>query len=117
MRIVLGVLAADSCQVRWAGERVTFETRQRIGYMPAERGLYPSMRVLKQLVHLTELHGLTAHYGRAAAGTGGAPSGTRPALVLAGGSGLGPREGPLPRAYGSNPAWRRAVLRSHRPLM
>ena len=37
MRIALGVLSADSGEVRWAGQPVTFETRRRIGYMPEER--------------------------------------------------------------------------------
>ncbi|GAA1262508.1 ATP-binding cassette domain-containing protein [Saccharothrix xinjiangensis] len=58
MRIALGVLAADSGEVRWNGEPITFETRRRIGYMPEERGLYPRMKVLDQLVYLAELHGL-----------------------------------------------------------
>jgi ABC-2 type transport system ATP-binding protein len=57
MRIALGVLAADSGEVRWNGEPITFETRRRIGYMPEERGLYPKMKVLDQLVYLAELHG------------------------------------------------------------
>ncbi|MFD1149501.1 ABC transporter ATP-binding protein [Saccharothrix hoggarensis] len=58
MRIALGVLAADSGEVRWNGAPITFETRRRIGYMPEERGLYPKMKVLDQLVYLAELHGL-----------------------------------------------------------
>jgi len=59
MRIALGVLAADSGEVRWNGAPITFETRRRIGYMPEERGLYPKMKVLEQLVYLAELHGLS----------------------------------------------------------
>jgi ABC-2 type transport system ATP-binding protein len=58
MRIVMGVLAADSGEVRWGGAPVTLETRRRFGYMPEERGLYPKMRVLEQLVYLAELHGV-----------------------------------------------------------
>jgi ABC-2 type transport system ATP-binding protein len=60
MRIALGVLLADSGEVRWGGLPVTFETRRRIGYMPEERGLYPRMKVGEQLVYLARLHGLTA---------------------------------------------------------
>lgn len=60
MRIVMGVLAADSGDVRWNGGPITLETRRRFGYMPEERGLYPKMRVLEQLVYLAELHGLRA---------------------------------------------------------
>jgi ABC-2 type transport system ATP-binding protein len=58
MRIMLGVLAADSGVVRWQGKPVTFETRRRFGYMPEERGLYPKMRVTEHLVYLARLHGL-----------------------------------------------------------
>lgn len=59
MRIALGVLLADSGEVRWNGSPVTFETRRRIGYMPEERGLYPKMKVGEQLVYLARLHGLS----------------------------------------------------------
>ena len=58
MRIVLGVVAPDSGAVRVGTEPVTHETRTRIGYLPEERGLYPKMKVLDQLVYLAELHGL-----------------------------------------------------------
>ncbi|ATE52337.1 MULTISPECIES: ABC transporter ATP-binding protein [Actinosynnema] len=58
MRIALGVLEADSGQVRWNGAPIDLRTRRSIGYMPEERGLYPKMRVLEQLVYLAELHGL-----------------------------------------------------------
>ncbi|ASR38169.1 ABC transporter ATP-binding protein [Prauserella marina] len=61
MRIVLGVLAADSGEVRYDGEPVGHETRTRMGYMPEERGLYPKMKVLDQLVYLAQLHGLPAN--------------------------------------------------------
>ena len=67
MRIALGVLAADSGNVRWAGEPITLSTRRRFGYMPEERGLYPKMKVLDQLVYLARLHGVPAHLAHAAA--------------------------------------------------
>lgn len=67
MRIVMGVLAADSGQVRWNGAPITLETRRRFGYMPEERGLYPKMRILEQLVYLAELHGLKASEARPSA--------------------------------------------------
>lgn len=67
MRIVLGVLAPDSGEVRLGGEPITLSTRRRIGYLPEERGLYPRMRVLDQLVYLAELHGLTTNDAHRAA--------------------------------------------------
>ena len=58
MRIVLGVLKADAGDVRWRDRPVDAEIRRRFGYMPEERGLYPKMRVLDQLIYLARLHGL-----------------------------------------------------------
>ncbi|GAA1626936.1 ABC transporter ATP-binding protein [Georgenia ruanii] len=59
MRIMLGVLAADSGQVRWDGVALDLETRRRVGYMPEERGLYPKMKVGEQLAYLARLHGMS----------------------------------------------------------
>jgi len=67
MRIVLGVLAADAGEVRWAGRLLDLESRRRIGYMPEERGLYPRMRLLEQLAYLGELHGMAGRDATAAA--------------------------------------------------
>ena len=66
MRIALGVLAADSGEVRWQGERLTLDTRRQVGYMPEERGLYPKMAVGEQLVYLARLHGLSPERAAAA---------------------------------------------------
>ncbi|HLU54523.1 MAG TPA: ATP-binding cassette domain-containing protein [Pseudonocardia sp.] len=60
MRIVLGVLSADTGEVRWKGRPVDADLRRRIGYMPEERGLYPRMRVGEQLRYLARLHGLSS---------------------------------------------------------
>ncbi len=59
MRIALGVLAADSGEVRLGGRPVDLEVRRSIGYMPEERGLYPKMKVGPQLTYFAELHGLS----------------------------------------------------------
>ena len=63
MRCVLGLVQPDGGFLRWCGEPIGEGTWRRFGYMPEERGLYPSMRVLEQVVHFGELSGL----GRAAA--------------------------------------------------
>src|SRR5919198_1422854 len=59
MRIVCGLLAADEGSVRWRGAATDARFRERVGYMPEERGLYPKMRVRDQLaaalVHQPEL--------------------------------------------------------------
>jgi ABC-2 type transport system ATP-binding protein len=67
MRIVLGVLAPDSGEVRLDGVPMTLAARRRIGYLPEERGLYPRMRVFDQLVYLAELHGMDVYDAHRAA--------------------------------------------------
>src|SRR5690606_11391485 len=67
MRIILGVLSADSGTVALDGELITAADRARFGYMPEERGLYPKMKVLEQLVYLGRLHGMSAHAAKASA--------------------------------------------------
>jgi len=57
MRIILGVLAADGGTVTLDDQPVTTADRRRFGYMPEERGLYPKMKVLEQVVYLARLHG------------------------------------------------------------
>ena len=59
MRIVLGVLSADSGYVELGGKPIDLAMRRRIGYMPEERGLYPKMKVGPQLSYLARLHGMS----------------------------------------------------------
>ncbi len=59
MRIILGILAADSGQVTWRGVPLKRAARQRFGYMPEERGLYPKATVREQVIYLGRLNGLT----------------------------------------------------------
>jgi ABC-2 type transport system ATP-binding protein len=59
MRIILGVLAADAGRVTWRDRPVDRPARQRFGYMPEERGLYPKMGIAEQIVYLGQLHGMT----------------------------------------------------------
>jgi len=60
MRVVLGLVEPDRGTVRLHGAPVDATVRQRFGYLPEERGLYPRMRVRDQLVHLARLHGVDA---------------------------------------------------------
>jgi ABC-2 type transport system ATP-binding protein len=69
MRIILGVLAADSGQATIDGRTVDLHIRRRIGYMPEERGLYPKMRVGEQLSYLARLHGVPPRRAAAAVET------------------------------------------------
>jgi len=58
MRIALGVLRADGGTIRWNGTDHRALPRPTWGYLPEERGLYPKMTVLDQLVFFAGLQGL-----------------------------------------------------------
>jgi ABC-2 type transport system ATP-binding protein len=59
MRIVMGIDDPDAGEVRFAGAPLTRERRERFGYMPEERGLYPKVPARRQLTYLGRLHGMT----------------------------------------------------------
>ena len=58
MRIVMGIDDPDAGEVRFAGTRLTPSSRERFGYMPEERGLYPKVPARRQLTYLGRLHGM-----------------------------------------------------------
>ena len=60
MRIALGVLRADAGTIRLGGKDHRELPRQTWGYLPEERGLYPKMTVLDQLVFFAGLQGVPA---------------------------------------------------------
>jgi ABC-2 type transport system ATP-binding protein len=66
MRAVFGLTDLDAGTVRWNGAPIGQSERRRFGYMPEERGLYPSMLVGEQLEYLGRLHGMTASDASAA---------------------------------------------------
>ena len=59
MRIALGVLSADSGQVRFDDTPMNDDIRRRIGYMPEERGLYGKEGLADQLTYFGRLHGMS----------------------------------------------------------
>ena len=60
MRIILDIIRADSGTTTWNGIPSAEAPRRTWGYLPEERGLYPRMEVLDQLVFFGDLF----HIGR-----------------------------------------------------
>ena len=58
MRAIFGLTALDGGEVRWEGRPIDAAARRAFGYLPEERGLYPTMRVGDQLRYLGQLRGL-----------------------------------------------------------
>ncbi len=58
MRAVFGLTGLDAGVVRFAGRPVDMDVRRRFGYLPEERGLYPTMKIAEQLSFLGALRGM-----------------------------------------------------------
>lgn len=59
MRMILDILKPDTGRIAVLGGPLTDATKDRIGYLPEERGLYRSVRVLEMMMYLGSLKGLT----------------------------------------------------------
>ncbi len=64
MRMILDILKPDAGSISVLGGPFTEETKQRIGYMPEERGLYRNVRLLDLLVYMGTLKGMRASDAR-----------------------------------------------------
>ena len=58
MRMVLSIILPDEGDIRVLGRASAIESKQRIGYLPEDRGLYKSMRVRAFLDYMARLRGV-----------------------------------------------------------
>lgn len=58
MRVALGITRPDRGRVSLHGRAIDEDLRSRIGYMPEERGLFPTMQIDRQLQFFAELRGV-----------------------------------------------------------
>jgi ABC-2 type transport system ATP-binding protein len=58
IRIIMEIILADGGTIDLAGRPLDGTMRDRIGYLPEERGLYRKMKCLDQLSYLAELKGV-----------------------------------------------------------
>src|SRR5215218_6766145 len=54
IRMITGIILPDSGTIEWLGGDNGLSFRDRIGYLPEERGLYKQMKVWEHLVFLAE---------------------------------------------------------------
>lgn len=57
IRMILGILNKDSGDITWNDQPVDRKT-VNFGYLPEERGIYPKVKVIDQLLYFAELKGL-----------------------------------------------------------
>jgi ABC-2 type transport system ATP-binding protein len=65
LRMMLGIIDPDSGTRRVLGHEHPHEVARAIGYLPEERGLYPSMKAYEAIAFLGALRGLPLAEGRA----------------------------------------------------
>jgi ABC-2 type transport system ATP-binding protein len=68
IRMIMRITLPDSGRILLAGQDMDDDLRERVGYLPEERGLYRRMRVLDHLAFLGEVRGLSRGVARQRAG-------------------------------------------------
>jgi len=58
IRMMMDILKPDSGEVKILGEKLSEATRNRLGYMPEERGLYKKLSVIDSIIYLASLKGM-----------------------------------------------------------
>lgn len=67
MRMILDIIKPDSGGITVFGQPLTDKAKDRIGYLPEDRGLYRNVRVLEMMVYLGRLKGMSTHDAKARA--------------------------------------------------
>ena len=60
IRMTMGIIQPDEGKIEILGEPFSESLKEKIGYLPEERGLYRKMKVLEHLVFLAEIKGVPA---------------------------------------------------------
>ena len=58
IRMLLGIITKDSGEITWNGQPVNRKD-VNFGYLPEERGVYPKIKIIEQLLYFAELKGMT----------------------------------------------------------
>lgn len=69
IRMIMSILFPDSGELSVLGKKSAVESKDQIGYLPEERGLYRKMKVLPFLVYMAKLKGVDSHSARQRATT------------------------------------------------
>lgn len=58
IRMMMDIIKPDSGEVKVFGERLTDTTKDKLGYLPEDRGLYKKLRVIDAIIYLASLKGM-----------------------------------------------------------
>jgi len=61
IRMMMDIIKPDSGEVTIFGDKLGEATKNKLGYLPEERGLYKKLRVIDSIVYLASLKGMDKH--------------------------------------------------------
>ena len=61
IRMMMDIIKPDSGEVTILGEKLTEASKNRLGYLPEERGLYRKLTVTDSIIYLASLKGMDRH--------------------------------------------------------
>jgi ABC-2 type transport system ATP-binding protein len=61
IRIMMDIIKPDSGEVTILGEKLSEATKNRLGYLPEERGMYKKLKVIDSILYLASLKGMDIH--------------------------------------------------------
>ncbi|MBD3178862.1 MAG: ATP-binding cassette domain-containing protein [Candidatus Latescibacteria bacterium] len=64
IRMIMGIIEPDEGEMKLFDSPFSEKVKERIGYLPEERGLYRKMKVLDHLVFLGEIKGVSSNVAR-----------------------------------------------------
>jgi ABC-2 type transport system ATP-binding protein len=64
LRMIMDIIKPDVGEVKVLGQPMSEAIKDRVGYLPEERGLYPKMKALELLTYHGSLKGLSTHDAR-----------------------------------------------------
>jgi len=68
IRMMMDIIKPDAGDVRIFGEKLSEATKNRLGYLPEERGMHKRLRVLDSVLYLASLKGMDVRAAEAKAG-------------------------------------------------
>jgi ABC-2 type transport system ATP-binding protein len=61
IRMMMDIIKPDSGEITILGKKLSEATKNRLGYLPEERGLYKKLSVLESIIYLASLKGVDRH--------------------------------------------------------
>ena len=67
IRMIMDIIKPDTGEIFVLGEKISNETKNNIGYLPEERGMYRKLKVIDSIVYLASLKGISTRTARSRA--------------------------------------------------